>query len=218
MKEAEFYDRLARAAFENASELRDEAKLLFDKGRYARTVSLSVMSMEEQVKAIVSLLVSIGQVKSNDLRWRQARGLLRRRKTSKHLFLDHKMKQVMFGYAYLNTKVGREVLEKVKAGETTEMTTPFRSLHGMEDMTKMFQDLEGTRLDSIYVGIKEKSMFAPNRKFNREQAETMLGCATELLALWRWAFANPKEVWVPIFKELSRRTPQVKHPDEPPHQ
>ncbi len=60
-RQDEFYERVARLAFENACDLNTEARLLFDNGHYARAIALSVTSMEELVKAATYILASIGE-------------------------------------------------------------------------------------------------------------------------------------------------------------
>lgn len=199
MNEMGFHDQVAVAAFSNALELNKEARILFDSGSYARATTLSILSMEEQVKAFAHRAVAFRLVRAQELKYEKG-GRVRL-----HM-LDHKTKDILFGLLYLNHFLLSEDIERIKAGKTaSEATKVFRSLHGIRDMGKVFETMEDERLNSVYVGVEEgKSVVAPMEQFDREKCETFLRYSTELLSFWTFVFSLPKDKFLSLLQELSK--------------
>jgi len=193
----DFFDRVARRAFENACDLNNEARLLFNYGHYARTAALSITSMEELVKAAAYILASIGEIDP---------ALLKHKENGRYRYVlkSHRTKQKLFGLLHASALVSNEYLKGVLAGKTPEEAKrPLKTLH-LDRKMKAFEALEEYRLAALYVGVEEdKPLETPKQGFDRENSETLLGLSTELLPLWRFIFDNPKKKWLPILREIS---------------
>ena len=205
MTNLKFYREAATLSYENAVSLSKEARLLFDNGYFARTVGLSISSMEEQAKAFALLTVAVGKVSPDALEWEERKGRVKR------FLKEHEQKQQMYGAIFFSKFAIENYLPDLVAGKMPKgVDATFRSLHGIKEEGKVFAKMEKSRQHAIYVGVgKDYPIIVPLANYDREDAETYLDWASQMLPLLGEVFKKP-DYWFPILAELEFNEGQKK--------
>lgn len=144
-------------ALTNANELLSDAKLLLNNGRFARSVSLSILAIEERgkVELLKALLLwDVGKIASG---WREAN--------------SHKKKNFMWGYPLLKMLDVREkeVVER--------LTGPGSDLSEYLDRTKQL----GFYVDAIVSNSGKPHWLLPSEYFTPEAAQLFYGVADSVI-------------------------------------
>lgn len=162
----EIYEKAAKATFENAIDLLDEADLLYEKEKYARAHALAVLAAEELAKSAVYRFRSAGLVSEAEL------------KEFETVLLDHTLKLTAFtSYGMALIMLREDPRELLRAWEEAQ----FRIM----DLQKFVKPIKGsiaelvmrifgsgnpTKKRAFYVEVKEVKLFTPKTSIEPELA------------------------------------------------
>lgn len=162
----ELYFDASKKSFENAIRLLEESKILHEYKRYARSYALSILSMEEISKTLLFRCVSVK---------------LMEEKIIKKFIRDHenKIKHSQMVLIMLGTFVDTydEIIKATEHDKTTEHKHhifPDVLEKGVKEsffrVSNYFSNAHFTKLESIYVDVKEGKVLDPNIRIEQIQA------------------------------------------------
>lgn len=165
------YQQIARLAYDNATELFDEARLLLREKDSPRAFTLAVASVEELMKSYLADLVWKGGAKPEDL---QAE--LRGRKWP--ILTHHGSKHRLFALFLIMQAAKKEGTEKVESVDRMlreTLTTDSVNVKGMKEIVELITSMEGKRQDSLYVGTKvvEGRIKTPRQEISHKVCEDL---------------------------------------------
>ncbi|QQG49419.1 MAG: AbiV family abortive infection protein [archaeon] len=197
------YWEIAKEAYLNAAELRDEAWLLMKRGS-PRAFTLAVASIEELMKAQLADMVSKGSAKPEEL-IAQVDG-----KKPWPIMTSHKSKQNLFAL-FLFLKAAQAEGGEAKALEVDKIlrdtyNTDKVNLKGKGHIIDLITNMEVRRQDSVYVGTKgsKASLKKPKREISEPMKEELLMILEEFLLSVEKNLMVSKERYGTWARELDR--------------
>ncbi|MBI3432684.1 MAG: AbiV family abortive infection protein [Hydrogenophilales bacterium] len=174
-------ENLRALVLENASELAEEAELLFKHKKFARTYTLAHLSSEELAKLPLLAAVGVNLVNGDTINWSQLDARLRSHsaKLKGSLFVD-------------------------LLGTNTDPTTRDIQVHEQAlSRIELFNELKNV---SLYTGVYQDSIYKPNAAITEKLASEALTAARNRLEL----FSTVEAVTHGRVAELAKRESYMK--------
>ncbi len=173
------YRMIARQAYDNATDLREDARLLLNARNSPRAFSLGVACVEELMKAFIADLVSKGSAKPEDLK-AELKGRVW------PILTSHGSKHHLFALFLLLQAAKREGPGKVASVDKTlreTLTTDSIDVKGKAEIIKLVTTMEEKRQDSLYVGTKmvKGLIKTPKSEITREMCVDLLAKIDDFL-------------------------------------
>jgi AbiV family abortive infection protein len=167
------YQTISRLAYDNGTELLEEARLLLREKESPRAFALAVASIEELTKAYLA-----------DSVWKQdldPDALVAEFKGRKWKILTHHgSKQHLFALFLIMDAARQEGSEKMANVDKTlreTLMTDAIDVKGKNEIVELITSMEGKRQDSLYVGTKVEAgrIRTPKKEISRQMSEDLIG-------------------------------------------
>jgi AbiV family abortive infection protein len=154
------YEEAAKKSYENALDLQKDARLLYDKKRYARAYALSVLSIEELCKAYLFKGVAEGTIKEEKVKLLQK------------AIINHSIKlnmiSLMLGISQLSSET-TSYLNKADIGKDLPPPTFHEDVNKFLKVMEKFEEFGKAKLNALYVDINGSGVISPRSEMNKEK-------------------------------------------------
>lgn len=165
----ELYEKGARAAFENAKDLLDDAEILLTKKRFARSFALSILASEEFAKSMIYKFRSLGLVSEDE------------RQDFDRAILDHKPKLKVFRKYLALTSIISQNPERVRRAVVDEKKSIIELVESLQkemfqdEVWKIFERANEMKQRGFYVEVSGNKILSPKHTVKEEDARKTLG-------------------------------------------
>lgn len=164
----ELYEKAAQEAFDNAKDMLDEAEILLQKKRFARSVAISVLASEEFAKSMFYKFRSLGIVSEKEtLEFESA-------------INDHKPKIKTFRKYIATTSILSENAERVRRlildqkMSMLELMKTFENEMVQDEAWKIFENANQTKKRAFYVEVSNNKVLSPKHVVTEQDARKTL--------------------------------------------
>jgi len=162
----ERYEEFAKICYANALNILEDAKILYDAGKYPRSYALSVIAAEELNKALFFKLVSAGIMGiENGLDDESRFALIENRNDSFRKFAGeilvfHENAKIILDAKFWN--------REVKPGD-------LKRNDSRVELSNIFEKVEEEKHNALYTGFDSKKILEPSAAISQEKCYAMLG-------------------------------------------